>query len=108
MLKQEVQQRQRRERDSRNNCQVGGLHQIDKIIGSGVIHTLYLCLRGIHLLVCTVIPQLLILILGIDLYVMEGYQIILLIGDQEVKHLFRLCILLWMNSMVNILILLLV
>jgi hypothetical protein len=40
MLKQVVQQRQRREEDSRNNCQVGGLHQIIKIIGHGIIHTL--------------------------------------------------------------------
>jgi hypothetical protein len=43
MLKQVVQQRQRREEDSRNNCQVGGLHQIIKIIGHGIIHTL--CLK---------------------------------------------------------------
>jgi hypothetical protein len=71
MLKQVVQQRQMREGDSRNNCQVGGLHQIIKIIGHGIIHILCLCLCGIHLLVCMVIPQLLILILGMDLYVME-------------------------------------
>jgi hypothetical protein len=51
-----VQQRQRREGDSRNNCQVGGLHQIIKIIGHGVIHILCLCLYGIHPLVCMVIP----------------------------------------------------
>ena len=38
------------------------------------------------------------LIIGLDLYVMEGYQIILLIDDQELEYLFRLCILLWMNS----------
>jgi hypothetical protein len=55
------------------------------------------CLYGIHPLVCMVIPQLFILILGIDLYVSEGYQIILFINDQEPKYLFRLCILLWMN-----------
>ena len=97
MLKQVVQQKQR-SGDSRNNYQVGGLHQIIKIIGHGIIHTLCLCLCGIHSLVCIVIPQLLILILGMDLYVMEGYQIILLTNDQELKYLFRLCILLWMNS----------
>jgi hypothetical protein len=45
-----------------------------------------------------VIPYLLILILGMDLYVLEGYQITLLIDDQELKYLFQLCILLWMNS----------
>jgi hypothetical protein len=45
-----------------------------------------------------VIPQLIILILGMDLYVMEGYQIILLTDDQELKYLFRLCMLLWINS----------
>jgi hypothetical protein len=44
-----------------------------------------------------VIPQLLILILGMDLYVSEGSQIILLINDQELKYLFWLCMLLWMN-----------
>jgi hypothetical protein len=93
-----VQQRQRREEDSRNNCQVGGLHQIIKIIGHGIIHTLCLSLCGIHSLVCMVIPQLLIFILGMDLYVLEGYKIILLINDQEPKYLFRLCMLLWMNS----------
>jgi hypothetical protein len=45
-----------------------------------------------------VIPQLLILILGMDLYVMEGYQIILLTDDQDVKYLFPLYMLLRMNS----------
>jgi hypothetical protein len=45
-----------------------------------------------------VIPQLLILILDMDLYVLEGYQIILLINDQEPKYLFWLRMLLWMNS----------
>jgi hypothetical protein len=45
-----------------------------------------------------VIPQLIILILDMDLYVMEGYQIILLTDDKELKYLFRLCMLLWMNS----------
>ena len=98
MFKQVVQQRQRREGDSRNNCQVGGLHQIIKIIGHGLIHILCLYLCGIHPLVCMVIPLLLILILGVDLYVMDGCQIILLIDDQELKYLFRLCMLLWMNS----------
>jgi hypothetical protein len=34
-----------------------------------------------------VIPQLLILILGLELYVIEGYQIILLTDDQELKYL---------------------
>jgi hypothetical protein len=38
-------------------------------------------------LVCMVIPQLLILILGLELYVIEGYQIILLTDDQELKYL---------------------
>ena len=33
-----------------------------------------------------VIPQLLILILGVDLYVMEGGQIILLNNDREPKY----------------------
>jgi hypothetical protein len=33
-----------------------------------------------------VIPQLLNLILGVDLYVMEGCQIILLNNDQELKY----------------------
>jgi hypothetical protein len=33
-----------------------------------------------------VIPQLLILILGMGLYIMEGYQIVLLINDQELKY----------------------
>ena len=33
-----------------------------------------------------VIPQLLILILGVDLYVMEGCQIILLTNDKEPKY----------------------
>jgi hypothetical protein len=33
-----------------------------------------------------------------DLYVLEGCQIILLIVDQGLKYLFQLCILLWMNS----------
>ena len=69
-----------------------------KIIGHDIIHTLCLCLCRIHPLVCMVIPQLLILIPGMDLYVMEGCQIILLIDDQEPKYLFRLCMLLWMNS----------
>jgi hypothetical protein len=36
--------------------------------------------------------------LGMDLYVMDGFQIILLISDQEPKYLFGLCMLLWMNS----------
>jgi hypothetical protein len=45
-----------------------------------------------------VISQLIILIIGMDLYVMEGYQIILLTDDQELKYLFRLCMLLWINS----------
>jgi hypothetical protein len=40
MHKQALQQRQRREEGSKNNCQVGGLHQIIKIIGHGIIHTL--------------------------------------------------------------------
>jgi hypothetical protein len=53
---QVVRQRQRREEDSRNNCQVGGLHQIIKIIGHGIIHALCLSLCGIHSLVCMVIP----------------------------------------------------
>jgi hypothetical protein len=97
MLKQVVQRRQKSEGDSRSNCQVGGLHQIIKVIGHGIIHTLCLCLCGIHPLVCMVIPQLIILILGMDLFVMEGYQIILLTNDQELKYLFRLCILLWTN-----------
>jgi hypothetical protein len=88
MLKQVVQQRQRREEDLRNNYQVGGLHQIIKINGHDIIHTLYLCLCGIHPLVCMFIPQLLILILGMDLYVIDGYQIILLTDDQEPKYLF--------------------
>ena len=69
-----------------------------KIIGHGIIHTLCLYLCGIHPLVCMVIPQLLILILGVDLYILEGHQIILLIDDQEPQYLFWLCILLWMNS----------
>jgi hypothetical protein len=56
MFKQVVQQRQRREGDLRNNCQVRGLDQIIKIIGHGIIHILCLCLCGIHLLVCMVIP----------------------------------------------------
>jgi hypothetical protein len=81
VLKQVVQQRQRRQGDSRNNCQVGGLHQTIKINGHGIIHTLCLCLCGFHPLVCMVIPQLFILILGMDLYVMEGYRIILLTDD---------------------------
>jgi len=81
MLKQVVQRSQKSEGDSRNNCQVGGLHQIIKIIGHGIIRILYLCLFGIYLLVCMVIPQLLILILGMDLYVMQGCQIILLTDD---------------------------
>ena len=85
MFKQVVQQKQRRG-DSRNNYQVGGLHQIIKIIGHDIIHTLCLCLCGIHPLVCMVIPQLLILILGVDLYVMEGCQIILLTNDREPKY----------------------
>jgi hypothetical protein len=97
MLKQVLQQRQRREEGSRNNCQVEGLHQIIKIIGHGIIYTLSLCLYGIHPLVCMVIPQLLILILGMDLYVLEDCQIILLINDQGPKYLFWLCMLLWMN-----------
>jgi hypothetical protein len=97
MLKQVVQQRQRREEDSRNNCQVRDLHQIIKISGHGIIHTRCLCLCGINPLVCMVIPQFLILILGMDLYVMEGCQIILLINDPEPKYLFRLCMFLWMN-----------
>jgi hypothetical protein len=46
----------KREEDSRNNCQVGGLHQIIKISGHGIIHTLCLCLCEIHPLVCMVIP----------------------------------------------------
>jgi hypothetical protein len=33
-----------------------------------------------------VIPQLLILIPGVDLYVMEGCQIIMLTNDQEPKY----------------------
>jgi hypothetical protein len=45
-----------------------------------------------------VIPQLLILILGVDLYILEGCQIILLIDDQEPQYLFWLRMLLWMNS----------
>jgi len=94
MFKQVVQQKQKRG-DSRNNCQVGGLHQIIKIIGHGIIHTLCLCLCGIHPLVCMVIPQLLILIPGMDLYVMEGCQIILIINDREPKYLYMLV---WMNS----------
>ena len=98
MVKQVVQRRQRREGDSRSNCQIGVLHQIIKVIGHGIIHILCLCLCGIHLLVCMVIPQLLILILGMNLYVMDSCQIILLIDDQELEYLFRLCILLWMNS----------
>jgi hypothetical protein len=40
-----------------------------------------------------VIPQLLISILGMNIYVIEGYQIILLTNDQELKYLFQLCIL---------------
>ena len=88
MLKQVVKQMQRKEEDSRNNCQVGGLHQIIKISCRGIIHILCLSLCGIHPLVCMVMPQLLILVLAIDLYVMEGYQIILLINDQEPKYLF--------------------
>jgi hypothetical protein len=89
MPKQVLQQRQRREGDSRNYCQVRGLHRIIKIIGHGIIHTLCLCLClcGIHPLVCMVIPQLLILILGLELYVIEGYQIIFLTDDQELKYL---------------------
>jgi hypothetical protein len=83
MFNQVVQQRQRREEHSRNNCQVRGLQQIIKISGHGIIHTLCLCLCGIHPLVCMVIPQLLILILGMDLYVSEDCQIILLIDDLE-------------------------
>jgi hypothetical protein len=75
MLKHVVQQRQ-----------VGGLQQIIKIIGHGIICILYLCICGIHPLVCMVIPQLLNLILGVDLYVMEGCQIILLNNDQELKY----------------------
>jgi hypothetical protein len=39
MPNQVLQQRQRRG-DSRNYCQVGGLHRIIKIIGHGIIHTL--------------------------------------------------------------------
>ena len=56
MFKQVVQQKQRREGDSRNNCQVRGLHQIIKIIGHGIIHILCLCLCGIHPLVCNGYP----------------------------------------------------
>ena len=97
ILKQVVQQRQRREKDSRNNCQVGDLHQIIKISGHGIIRILYLCLCGIHPLVCIVIPHLLILVLVMNLYVMEGCKIIFLINDQKPKYLFRLCMLLWMN-----------
>jgi hypothetical protein len=88
MLKHVVQRRQRREGDSRNNCQVGGLHQIIKIISHSIIHILCLCLCEIHPLVCMVIPQLLILIFGMNIYIMEGYQITLLIDDQELKYLF--------------------
>jgi hypothetical protein len=33
-----------------------------------------------------------------DLYAMDGCQIILLINDQEPEYLFWLCMLLWMNS----------
>jgi hypothetical protein len=86
MLKQVVQRRLRREGDSRNNYQIRGLHQIIKVIGHGIIHTLCLCLCGIHPLVCMVIPQVLILILDVDLYVMKGCQIILLTIDQEPKY----------------------
>jgi hypothetical protein len=81
ILKQVVQQRQSREGDSRNNCQVGGLHQIIKIIAHSIIRILYLCLYGIHPLVCMII-----LILGVDLYVMEGCQIISLTNDLEPKY----------------------
>lgn len=101
MLRQVVQRRQRKEGDSRNNCQLGGLHQIIKIIGHGIIHILCLCLCGTHPQVCMVIPQLLILILGMGLYIMEGCQIILPINNflfQEPKCCIRLCILLWMSS----------
>jgi homoaconitase/3-isopropylmalate dehydratase large subunit len=56
----------------KKNCQVRGLHQIIKIIGHGIIHTLCLCLYGIHPLVCIVISQLLILIIGMDRYASEG------------------------------------
>jgi hypothetical protein len=38
------------------------------------------------------------LILGVDLYILEGCQIILLIDDQEPQYLFWLCMVLWMNS----------
>jgi hypothetical protein len=38
------------------------------------------------------------LVIGMDLYVMEGCKIILLINDQKPKYLFWLCMLLWMNS----------
>jgi hypothetical protein len=88
MLKQVVQRRQRREGNSRNNYQIGDLHQIIKVFGHCIIHTLCICLCEIHSLVCMVISQLLILILGVDLYVMEGCQIVLLINDQEPKYLF--------------------
>ena len=98
MLKQEVQRSQNSEGDSRNNCQVGDLHRIIKVIGHGIMHTLCLCLCGIHPLVCMVTPELFILILGVDLYIMKGCQIILLIDDREPKYLFWLCMLLWMNS----------
>jgi hypothetical protein len=84
--KQVVQQRQSREGDSRNNYQVGGLHQIIKIIAHSIIRILYLCLYGINPLVCMIIPQPLILILAVDLYVMEGCQIILLTNDLEPKY----------------------
>jgi hypothetical protein len=82
----------------KKQLQIGGLHQIIKVIGHGIIHTLYLCLCGIHPLVCMVIPRLLIMILSIDLYVMKVCQIILLIDDQKPKYLFRLCMLSWINS----------
>ena len=86
MLKQVVQRSQNSEGDSRNNCQVGDLHRIIKVIGHGIMHTLCLCLCGIHPLVCMVISYLLILILGVDLYVMDGCQIVLLTNDQEPKY----------------------
>jgi hypothetical protein len=100
MLKQVVQQRQTKEEDSRNDCQVGGLHQIIKIIGHCFIHIFCLCLCGIiHLQVCMVIPHLLILILGMGLYIMQGCQIISLINDflfQEPK-----CYILAMHVLVD-------
>jgi hypothetical protein len=99
MLKQVVQRRQRRERDSRNDCQVGGLHQIIKIIGHGIIHILCLCRCGIHPQVCMVITHLLILILGMGLYIMEGCQIILLINEFLFQE--QNCYILAMHTLVD-------